>query len=107
MYYYGKVFSWYDYLFTHCLTNTLLLPYRCAKVDVERTPAMASCLAALREGGPRPKGVETGVWHKAEHNWELAAAKVEGGNPNPSLKPKPNLTLNPTPTPTLTLLPLP
>ena len=62
---------------------------------------MASCLAALREGGPRPEGVEAAIWHRAEHNWEMAAAKVEGGSPNPSLKPKPNPTL--TPTLTLTL----
>ena len=48
------------------------------KVDVERTPALASCLAALRDGGGRPEGVEASIWQKAEWDWEEAAAKVDG-----------------------------
>jgi|TARA_B110001469_G_scaffold114865_1_gene119076 hypothetical protein len=57
------------------------------KLDVERTPAMALCLEALREGGRRPEGVEAGIWRDAERDWETAAAKVEGDEPKPNPKP--------------------
>ena len=48
------------------------------KPDVEETPNVIKCLAALKLKQGMPDGVSPDVWEVQRHHWEAANAKVEG-----------------------------
>ena len=48
------------------------------KVDVERTPTLIRCLAALKTGQPKPADVPDDIWARASRDMETAQSREEG-----------------------------
>ena len=62
------------YIHVHTCTHAHIHVHRC---DVENTPALIKCLAALKLGESRPDGISEEIWLRASRDMEVANSRVK------------------------------